>query len=134
MRSKILKQILDETPKETEIFVKMYGDIIVRVHQILMDKKISQKDLAERLGKTPSEVSKWLGGNHNFTLRSLSKLQAELDEIILYVPKRDSFHVQRGGQVKANVEKPRPISPAVTFEGYVKKVEQEDKLNKGIAA
>lgn len=125
MRSKVLKQILEETPKEVDIFVKLYGDIVVRVHQVLIDKGISQKDLAERLGKTPSEVSKWLGGNHNFTLRSLAKLQAELDEIILYVPKRDSFHVQRGGcQVKANVEKLKPVSPDILFEeGTVKYVQ-----------
>lgn len=51
MRSKILQQILDETPKEVEIFVKLYGDIVMRVHQIIKEKAISQKDLAERLGK-----------------------------------------------------------------------------------
>ena len=32
------------------------------------------------------EISKWLGGNHNFTLRSLAKLQAELGEEIIQVP------------------------------------------------
>jgi transcriptional regulator with XRE-family HTH domain len=120
MRSKILQQILDETPKEVEIFVKLYGDIVVRVHQIIKEKGISQKDLAERLGKTPSEISKWLSGDHNFTLRSLAKLQAELDEIILYVARKDSFHVQRGGQLSASTQKAEPISGKVEFKGTIK--------------
>lgn len=116
MRSKIIKQILVETPKETEIFVKLYADIVVRIYQILKEKGITQKELATRLDKTPSEISKWLNGNHNFTLRSLSKLQAELDEIILYVPKKDSFHVERTGQITSSVTKSEPLGHQVTFE------------------
>ena len=28
---------------------------------------LTQKELAEKLGKRPSEISEWLTGNHNFT-------------------------------------------------------------------
>lgn len=49
-----------------------------------------QKDLAAKLGKSPSEINKWLNGDHNFTLRSLAKLQFELGEIILEVPEKRS--------------------------------------------
>lgn len=121
MRSKVLKEILVETPNEVDVFVKLYGDIVVRVYQILKEKGISQKDLAERLGKAPSEISKWLNGGHNFTLASIAKLQAELGEIIIYVPKKDSFHVQRGNMIKASVSKAEPISGKVPFIGNVKK-------------
>jgi|GEM_PF-1503460 transcriptional regulator with XRE-family HTH domain len=31
----------------------------------------SQKDLAEALGKHPSEISKWLSGTHNFNMETL---------------------------------------------------------------
>ena len=86
MRSKVLQEILDETPKDVKIFVRLYADILKRVHQILEEKEMSQKELAELLAKKPSEISKWLGGNHNFTLRSLAKLQAELGEEIIQVP------------------------------------------------
>jgi len=116
MRSKILKEILDETPKEVDAFVKLYGDIVVRVHQILKEKGINQKDLAERLGKTPSEISKWLSGSHNFTLSSLSKLQSELEETIIYVPKKDSFHVQIKGAIKATTAKAQPVSTKILFQ------------------
>lgn len=88
MRSKIFQQILDETPEDVEIFVRLYADLVVRINQLLREKKISQKELAEKLDKRPSEISKWLSGDHNFTLRSLSKLSAELGEPLLEVPKK----------------------------------------------
>ncbi|HAN37320.1 MAG TPA: hypothetical protein DCQ29_00335 [Chitinophagaceae bacterium] len=88
MRSKIFQEILDETPAEVEIFVRLYADLLVRIQQLLKDNKINQKELAARLDKKPSEISKWLNGEHNFTLRSLAKLSAELGEPLIEVPKR----------------------------------------------
>jgi len=34
--------------------------------------------------KKPSEINKWLKGNHNLTLKTLAKLEAELGEPIIY--------------------------------------------------
>jgi len=104
------------TPEETKRFVRKYGDIVVRVFQVLKEKGITQKMLADSMGKSPSEISKWLGGGHNFTLRSIARLEAELGEDIIYVPKRDSFHVQVGGVVKATAEKTRPVSTRIKFQ------------------
>lgn len=88
MRSKTVDRLLKNTPKEVEIFVDWYADIVVRINQLLSENKISKKELAENMDKNPSEISKWLGGEHNFTLRSLAKLSAELGEPLLEVPKR----------------------------------------------
>lgn len=88
MRSKIFQAVLDETPEDVAIFIKLYGDLVVRINQLLRDKKISRKELAERMEKSPSEISKWLSGEHNFTLRSLAKLSAELGETLIEVPKK----------------------------------------------
>jgi transcriptional regulator with XRE-family HTH domain len=115
MRSKIAKRILDETPEEVHIFVRKYADIVVRVHQLLREKGWTQKDLAEKLEKTPSEVSKWLSGEHNFTIRSLAKMEAELGAEIIYIPKRDSFHVQRSGSLKSITAKAQPVSTKISF-------------------
>lgn len=88
MRSKIFQEILDETPEDVEIFVRLYADLVVRINQLLRENNISKKELAEKMDKKPSEISKWLGGEHNFTLRSLAKLSAELGEPLLEVPKK----------------------------------------------
>jgi transcriptional regulator with XRE-family HTH domain len=68
--------------------VDLYADILVRINQILQEKGMTKKALAEGLDKKPSEISKWLSGDHNFTLRSLAKLSAELGESLIQVPKR----------------------------------------------
>lgn len=88
MRSKTVDRLLKSTPKDVEIFVDLYADIVVRINQLLREKNITKKELAEMLEKKPSEISKWLSGEHNFTLRSLAKLSAELGEPLLEVPKK----------------------------------------------
>jgi len=67
--------------------VRQYTDIVVRIHQLLSAKGYTQKDLAVRMNKKPSEINKWLKGNHNLTLKTLAKLEAELGEPIIQVRK-----------------------------------------------
>ncbi len=40
-----------------------------------------QRDLANAMGKTEAEISKWLCGFHNFTIKTISKIEA------VWVPK-----------------------------------------------
>jgi transcriptional regulator with XRE-family HTH domain len=87
MRSKIAKTIQDETPEEVRIFVRQYTDIVLRINEILKAKGYTQKSLAEKMNKKPSEINKWLKGNHNLTLKTLAKLEAELGEPIIYTSK-----------------------------------------------
>jgi len=88
MRSKTVDRLLNSTPKDVEIFVDLYADLLVRINELLLEKGMTKKKLAEKLDKKPSEISKWLSGEHNFTLRSLAKLSAELGEALLEVPKK----------------------------------------------
>ena len=83
MRSKIAKKIQDETPDEVRIFVRQYTDIVLRINEIMQAKGYTQKALAEKMKKKPSEINKWLRGNHNLTLKTLAKLEAELGEPII---------------------------------------------------
>lgn len=88
MKSKTVDRLLKNTSKDVEIFVDLYADLVVRINHLLRENDITKKELAEKLYKNPSEISKWLNGEHNFTLRSLAKLAAELGEPLLEVPKR----------------------------------------------
>ncbi len=87
MRSNVAKRIQDETPEEVRIFVRQYTDIVVRINAILRSKGYSQKDLAERMKKKPSEINKWLKGPHNLTLKTIARLEAELGAPIIEVRK-----------------------------------------------
>jgi transcriptional regulator with XRE-family HTH domain len=84
MRSKIAKKILSDTPAEIRIFVRQYTDIVLRIHELMQLNGFTQKVLADRMNKKPSEINKWLKGIHNLTLKTIAKLEAELGGSIIY--------------------------------------------------
>ena len=51
----------------------------------LTAKGMTQKDLAQAMDKRESEVSRWLAGEHNLTLKSIAKLEAALGMEIITV-------------------------------------------------
>lgn len=86
--SPLFDKIVNETPKDSKIYVSKSLHIASQILAIMERKKILQKNLAERLGKSEAEISKWLCGSHNFTIRTISKIEAELDETIITTPKK----------------------------------------------
>lgn len=85
-RSKILEERRKSLPKDIKIFISLSFSIVDRIHFILEEQGKSQKELAELLGKKESEISRWMRGNHNFTLETIAKIQAALDKIVIDVP------------------------------------------------
>lgn len=59
--------------------------IVDRIHSILQEKGLKQKDLANMLGKKESEISKWMRGTHNFTIETISSIEDVLGIPILQV-------------------------------------------------
>lgn len=78
--------VLQETPEEVREYVRLSMDILERIHELL-DKKFDgkQKLLADKLGISEVQVSKWLNGVQNFTLKTLSKLEVAFGEPIVAV-------------------------------------------------
>ena len=72
-------------PKEIDIFITRSFDIVDRIHEVLRMKNLSQKDLAVLLDKKESEVSKWMSGTHNFTLKTLLRIEDVLGFPIIKV-------------------------------------------------
>ncbi len=75
-------------PEDIERFVDKNLDICEQVYALLRERGWTQKELAKVLGKTESEVSKWLSGTHNLTLRSIAKLEAALEADIILTPQK----------------------------------------------
>lgn len=59
--------------------------IVDRIHNILEEKGLKQKDLAHLLGKKESEISKWMRGTHNFTIETITTIENVLGTPILQV-------------------------------------------------
>lgn len=66
----------------------MNFDISERIHAILTKKGMTQKQLAKKMNKRESEVSKWLTGRHNFTVATIALISQALGEDIIRVVKR----------------------------------------------
>jgi len=62
-------------------------EIVDRIHEILVRQGKGRKDLALLLGKSESEISKWMSGSHNFTIQTLAKIQIALGELVVEVTK-----------------------------------------------
>ncbi len=89
-KNKILEKRRLAVKKDAKLFVEHSFSIANRIHDILEEKNIDQKNLAQLLGKNESEISKWLRGTHNFTLKTISKIEAVLGEAIINKVEQDS--------------------------------------------
>lgn len=83
-------------------FVDASFDIADRIHEILETRGISQKELAEMLGKKESQVSKWMTGTHNFTIKTLALLEARLGVPIFKVS-NEKIEAKKTAEVCASV-------------------------------
>lgn len=76
----IIDDILDSTPKYHLKFIDNAMYITAYIKEQLKAKGWMQKDLAEAMGKKEAEISKWLSGTHNFTLRTLTHIQVVISD------------------------------------------------------
>jgi transcriptional regulator with XRE-family HTH domain len=85
-RNARLEERRKKIPQDVKIYVDMAFKLADQIDYILKKQGKTQRDLALALGKSESEISKWLTGEHNFTLRSIAKIQSVLNEPILLCP------------------------------------------------
>ena len=133
MRSTVFQRILDKTPEDVKIFTRHYGDLVVRINFLLKEKGYSQKDLAEKLDKKPSEISKWLKGDHNFTLRSLAKLEAELGAPLFYVPKTKSFISDGGSKTSFTIYNNIQLKSSIDYSKFEEKKIKQSNNNANVS-
>lgn len=84
-RSSIIEARRQRVSSEVRKRVDLSFMIVDRIHAILEEKGLKQKDLAVLLGKKESEISKWMRGTHNFTIDTVSAIESALGAPILQV-------------------------------------------------
>ncbi|MCF6408041.1 helix-turn-helix domain-containing protein [Chitinophaga filiformis] len=85
--SKIFEDAINALPAHAIERAAMSLEVADRIHAILEKKGMSHKDLAQALGKSESEISKWMRGTHNFTFETIAKINMALGTKLIYVPK-----------------------------------------------
>lgn len=69
-----LQEIFDEIPREKREVTRLSFAISNRIDTLMRQRGLNRKQLAEALGKRPNEITRWLSGEHNFTLATIAKL------------------------------------------------------------
>jgi len=82
-KSNILEKRRRQVNPEIRESVVLSFHIVDRIHEILVEKGLKQKDLALLLGKKEAEISKWMHGTHNFTIDTLVTIERALQTPIL---------------------------------------------------
>jgi transcriptional regulator with XRE-family HTH domain len=91
MVSNYFQKAVSEVKSETEIFVKHYLDITMCILNLMEERGITQKDLADALNKNASEINRWFKSDHNLTLKTLSKIEALFGVSIIEVYSPSTF-------------------------------------------
>lgn len=80
-----LQEIFDEIPKEKREEARLSFVISNRIETLMKERGLNRKQLAEAVGKRPNEVTRWLSGEHNFTISTLAMLSTFFGKPIIKV-------------------------------------------------
>lgn len=76
---------LNRVPGNIERQVNLSMSVSDRIAFILKERGMTQKDFARKMGRTEAEVSRWLGGTHNFTFSTIAKISSFFNEDIIQI-------------------------------------------------
>ena len=80
-----LRELLSDITPEERTEARLSFQISNRLDLLMKEKGLSKKQLADAIGKRPSEITRWLCGEHNFTLSTLAMLSAFFGKPIISV-------------------------------------------------
>ena len=85
-RAKIsLRELLCDISPEERAEARLSFQISNRLDFLMKEKGLSKKQLADAIGKRPSEITRWLSGEHNFTISTLAMLSSFFGQPIITV-------------------------------------------------
>lgn len=61
-------------PSHVKIEGDLEFDVSTRIYDLMTNAGLSKAEFARAIGKRPCEITKWLSGQHNFTLSTLALL------------------------------------------------------------
>jgi ribosome-binding protein aMBF1 (putative translation factor) len=79
------KKMVATVPAEIKVEVDLSFKISNRIAQLMDARQLTRKQLADALNKRPCEVTKWLSGQHNFTIATIAKLSTFFNQPIISV-------------------------------------------------
>lgn len=81
----LFERLSNVIPSKEKRLRKTSMHIAAAIDDILKSKKLTQKWLAEKLGRKESQVSKWLSGGHNFTIKTITEIEEAIEVKIIII-------------------------------------------------
>lgn len=115
-----LQELLNEvTPLEMEQ-TKNKMQLAVRIEDFMRAKGWNKSQFAEKVGKNPSEITKWLSGTQNFTIDVLTEIAATLGvELTALFGKQQVQVIYRKEIVVKSVAMPIAIKLTTPYENGI---------------
>ena len=73
--SDIVREAMESITPLEKATSDMTDGIAVRLEAVMKKQGMSKSELARRTGRRPSDVTKWLGGGHNFTCKTIALIE-----------------------------------------------------------
>lgn len=89
---------------EIDSFIEKNLSITEKVRLAMEQKGWKSQDLAKAMDKSPSEVSKWLSGMHNLTLKSIIKLEMALGLDLIQIEPIKEYKYVFLGSIESQLE------------------------------
>jgi ribosome-binding protein aMBF1 (putative translation factor) len=129
-----LQELLDEvTPLEMEQ-TKVKMQLAARIEDFTREKGWNKSQFAEKVGKNPSEITKWFSGTQNFTTDVLTEIASALgvELTALFGKKQMQVIYRKELVVKSVVTQPTivmttPMSQGIDVYGYCLLASQGNK-------
>ncbi len=75
----LIDNVLSAIGKVDKMKIENKMVISSRIDELLKQRSLGKLEFANRLNQNPSVVTKWLSGNHNFTIDTLTEISVDLD-------------------------------------------------------
>lgn len=120
-KDSLLRKLAARIPEADRIFYRKADDVAARIIDVMQSRGLTQRDLAERLDKTESYVSRVLGGGVNLTLKTIAAFEAALDTDVLIPAGQNAEPVRRRSTFTSSpklvqLSSPRAISAVAVGE------------------
>lgn len=76
-------------------WLKKSAQIALKINRALRDKKMTQKDLADKLNVSAQQINKILKGRENLTLETISRLESALDLELISILRTDDVIIKK---------------------------------------
>lgn len=80
-----LRVLLSDITPEERAEARLSFQISNRLDFLMKEKGLSKKQFADAIGKRPSEITRWLSGEHNFTISTLAMLSTFFGQPVISV-------------------------------------------------